>query len=109
MRKGRYLRRKIWVLKRSVSAKISVFVRTVCVICCGKVGGSKVFLIASAVVLFMRWRGRLCIYTQKAALSKVASSTDSSPVGFYKPMRYLSEVQGPCTVAIADQFHHQKL
>ena len=40
MRKGRYSRRKIWVLKRSVSAKISILVRTVCVICWGKVGGS---------------------------------------------------------------------
>lgn len=39
---------------------------------------------------------RLCIWTQKEALTKVASSTDSLLVDLYKPIKYLSKVQGPC-------------
>lgn len=54
-----------------------------------------VLQIASAVSVFILRRGRLCIWTQNDALSNVASSTDSSPKGLYKPIRYLSKVHGP--------------
>lgn len=51
---------------------------------------------ASAFARFIRRRGRPWICIQKEALVKVASSTDSSSLGLYSPIKYLSKDQGPC-------------
>nr|POE56133.1 hypothetical protein CFP56_41223 [Quercus suber] len=52
-----------------------------------------------------RWLGDIKL----DSYSQVASSTDSSPIGLYKPRRYLSKVQGPCTISFCGSVSSSKI